>query len=92
LSEFRELGAEPPAISTQAELLQRLRERGKAVWEMQPSPPSGSAGLVAERKTEEERRIAELRSSLERQRCNLETQHTFARLHGHAKSSFEQEK
>ena len=60
--------------------------------EQQPSPPHGAENLAAERREEQERRIAELRQSLGSAHRNLETQHSFARLGGHAKSSFEQER
>lgn len=92
MNEFRRLGAEPPAIASRAELLQRLRARGTPEPEQQPSPPQGAENLAAERREEQERRIAELRQSLGSAHRNLETQHSFARLGGHAKSSFEQER
>lgn len=92
MSEFRRLGAAPPAIATQAELLQRLRNRDKPHAERAPSPPGQAEHLAAERRSEHERRIAELRNTLGDARHKVETQHSFARLSGHAKSSFKQER
>lgn len=92
MSEFRKLGASPPAIATQAELLQRLRNRDRPQPERAPSPPDQAEHLAAERRAEHERRIAELRNTLGEAHHKVETQHSFARLSGHAKSSFGQER
>ena len=92
MSEFRRLGAEPPAIATKAELLQRLRDRDRPQMVMSPSPPSQAEDMAAERCSEHERRIANLRNSLTDAHKKIEAQHSFARLSGHVKSSFEREK
>lgn len=92
MSEFRRLGADAPAIASQAELLQRLRERDRPQQDRQPSPPRGAENLTDERREEQERRIAELRQSLGSAHLDIEMQYSFARLSGHARSSFDQER
>ena len=92
MSEFGRLGAQPPAIKTQAELLQNLRNRETPDQELAPSPPDGVQNLVEEKRSEQERRISDLRRGLDSAHRNLETQHSFARLSGHAKSSFKHER
>ena len=92
MKEYERLGAKAPSVATKAELLQRLRERKGPESVQAPTPPIGSEHLLSEMRTENEKRIGELRKTLGSAHRNLETQHSFARLSGHAKSKFEQQR
>lgn len=92
MSEFRRLGAEPPAIKSQAELLQRLRDRQAPEADHALTPPRSAQNLAAERSAEQDRRIADLRNGLTAAQQDLEVQHSFARLFGHARTSFDRER
>lgn len=82
--------SKPSSISTQAEMLMRLRNRARP----SASPelrPTGAITADVHRKiaTENEERIRLLKCSLESAKMKAETHHTFARLGGYSKAHFE---
>lgn len=77
------------AITTKAELLQRLRERSKPQVQTQLTPNGPAVSETSKALLREnERRIALLRTSLHDAHDALETQHSFARLSGYAAARF----
>jgi hypothetical protein len=80
----------PSNISTQAEMLMRLRNRAKpnASHDLRPA---GDVTADVHRKiaAENEERIRRLKSSLESAKMKAETHHSFARLGGYSKAHFE---
>lgn len=83
----------PPPISTAAELQQRQESRATPVPEMHHTP-GGSLETEVHKQVEaaNEQRIGELQSRLEQMRMSAETDHSFARLQGHAKADFGHER
>lgn len=82
-------GAGYPAIATKAELDQRRENRAAPV--MRPSlEPKGSDTVVMKSCTFDanERRIGYLERRLDQASNRAQTDHSFARLHGHARADF----
>ena len=82
--------SEQPSISTQSEMLMRLRNRPKPSASLDLRP-AGTITADVHRKIamENEERIQRLKRSLESAKMKAETHHTFARLSGYSKSQFE---
>ena len=80
----------PSSISTQAEMLMRLRNRAKPSASLDLRP-TGATTADVHRKiaTENDERIRLLKGSLESTKMKAETHHTFARLGGYSKAHFE---
>jgi hypothetical protein len=83
--------ASPPDIATRAEL-DRLRETRPVPAPVPELAPNGPDANDVRRSVHEanESRLNDLQDRLQRVRDGAERDHSFARLHGHAKADFEQ--
>lgn len=82
-------GAGFPAIATRDELLQRLSARPVPIPALHLTPEGPGAHAVRTLSAQEnEKRIAQLQSTMERAQARLATDHSFARLEGQARTQF----
>lgn len=80
---------EYPKIATQAELDQRRAERATPSNDYHMTPHGWEThALKTQTAQANEQRITFLERRLERASTRVETDHSFARLHGHARADF----
>lgn len=93
MNAFDRLAASPPAVSTKAELLQRLAERPKPSPHQALEPKDADSvelRTLAARSLED--RIAHLRGSLDGASERLQHDQAKARLEGYARAHFDDER
>lgn len=80
-------------IATRAELLQRLAERATPAPELNLTPDrSTSLTVNTQAEAGNESRLVYLKSRLDRAGRELESDHVFSRLGGHARVDFDRER
>ena len=93
MNAFDRLAALPPAISTKAELLQRLAARPVPSPERICTPENADAAELTRLMAQSnEERIARLRASLDRSSATLLHDQAKSRLGGFARAHFEHER
>ena len=81
---------ESPRIATQAELLMRLRKRDAPRASLELRPDGQTVASVHRKIADEnEKRLRELKQSLDTARAKTETDHTFSRLEGFPSAQFD---